>query len=135
MNYMLLIYFDEVPPTLLPQAEREINDLHCLRVAEEIQSEGYYVSAARLYPTSTATSIRMRDGRRLITDGPFAETREQLAGYLIVDAENLDAAMELASRLTPAQYGTIEIRPVMDFTSQLEEKALAEKGLSSTSLG
>lgn len=127
MNYMLLIYFDEVPPTLLPPVEREMNDARCLRVGEEIQSEGFYVSAARLHPTSTATSIRMRDGKRLITDGPFAETREQLAGYLIIDAENLDQAMDIASRLPPAEYGTIEIRPVMGFTSQLEAKAIANK--------
>lgn len=133
MNYMLLIYFDEVPPTLLPQREQEMNDAHCLQVAEEIQAQGYYVSAARLHPTSTATSIRIREGKRLITDGPFAETREQLAGYLIIDAENLDHAMEVASRLPPAAYGTIEIRPVMGFTALLEEKALKDKGFAPTS--
>lgn len=129
MNYMMLIYYDEGPWDQLSPEEQVCRGLDCLRVAEEMQSEGIYVSAARLHPTETATSIRMRDGKRMITDGPFAETREQLAGYLIIEAANLDEAMEVASRLPPAGYGTIEIRPVMDFASQLEEKALAQRGL------
>ena len=72
------------------------------------------MGAAPLHPTSTATSVRMRDGKRLVTDGPFAETREQLGGYFLIDAKDLDEAIGIAGRIPAGRWGTVEIRPVME---------------------
>ena len=112
MRYMLLIYLDE--KASVDQAERE----HCYeegaRLAQELSSRGQYLGAAPLHPTSTATSVRMRDGKRLVTDGPFAETREQLGGFFLINAENLDEAIDIAGRIASARVGTVEIRPVME---------------------
>jgi len=75
---------------------------------------GHYLAAAPLHPTSTATSVRVREGRRFVTDGPFAETREQLGGYFLIDAGDLDAAIAIAARIPMARRGTVEIRPVIE---------------------
>lgn len=111
MKYMLLIYSDE-------QAWSEAARGHCYaesaQLAQQIQSDGQYLAAAPLHPVSTATSIRIRDGKRLVTDGPFAETREQLGGYFLIDAQDLDEAIEIAARIPGARVGTVEIRPVME---------------------
>jgi hypothetical protein len=79
----------------------------------DLSSSGQYLDAAPLHPTSTATSVRVRDGKQLITDGPFAETREQLGGYFLIDAKNLDEAINIAKKIPGGRWGTIEIRPVM----------------------
>ncbi len=81
---------------------------------QEIKASGKYVAGARLHPTTSATSVRVRDGKRLVTDGPFAETREQLGGYYLIDANDLDEAIAVAARIPGARMGTIEVRPVMD---------------------
>jgi len=111
MKYMLLIYMDE---NGLSAAERE----HCYnesaQYAQELSSSGQYVDAAPLHPTSTATSVRVRDGKQIITDGPFAETREQLGGYFLIDAGNLDEAIGVAKKIPGGRWGTVEIRPVME---------------------
>lgn len=111
MKYMLLIYLDE-------QALGETERAHCYeestQLAQDLHSQGHYLAASPLHPTSTATSIRIRDGKRLVTDGPFAETREQLGGYFLVDAKNLDEAISIAARIPGARTGTVEIRPVME---------------------
>ena len=111
MKYMLLIYLDE---QALDETERE----HCYgesaQLAQELNSSGQYLAANPLHPTSTATSIRVRDGKRLLTDGPFAETREQLGGYFLIDAKDLDEAIGIAARIPGARIGTVEIRPVME---------------------
>jgi hypothetical protein len=108
---MLLIYGDE---NALNEAERE----HCYRestqLAHELRSARQYLAAAPLHPTSTATSVRVRDGKRLVTDGPFAETREQLGGYFLIDAKDLDEAIGIAARIPMARKGTVEIRPVLE---------------------
>jgi len=111
MKYMLLVYLDE---QVLSETEREQCYVKSAQLAQEIHSNGQYVDAAPLHPTSTATSIRVRDGKRLVTDGPFAETREQLGGYYLVDARDLDEAIGIAERSPGARWGTIEIRPVME---------------------
>ena len=113
MKYMLLVYLDE---QVLSETEREQCYVKSAQLAREIHSNGQYLDAAPLHPTSTATSIRMRDGKRLVTDGPFAETREQLGGYYLIDARDLDEAMGIAERIPGARWGTIEIRPVMEIT-------------------
>jgi hypothetical protein len=111
MRYMLLIYLDE---QALGETEREECYLESAQLAREINSSGHYLAAAPLHPTSTATSIRVRDGKRLVTDGPFAETREQLGGYFLINAKDLDEAIGIAARIPMARKGTVEIRPVIE---------------------
>jgi hypothetical protein len=113
VRYMLLIYGDEQA-----LSDRERNE--CYRdsaaLARQIDAAGQYRAAAPLHPTSTATSVRVRDGKRLVTDGPFAETREQLGGYFLIDAKDLDEAIAVAARIPMAQRGTVEVRPVLEIT-------------------
>jgi len=111
VKYMLLIYLDE---QALDETEREQCYGESAQLAQELNSSGQYLAANPLHPTSTATSIRVRDGKRLLTDGPFAETREQLGGYFLIDAKDLDEAIGIAARIPGARIGTVEIRPVME---------------------
>jgi len=111
MTYMLLIYLEE---NSLSESERDQCYRDSAAFARELDAQGQYLSAAPLHPTSTATSVRVRDGKRVITDGPFAETREQLGGYFIIQAENLDQAIDIAGRIPAGRWGTIEIRPVLE---------------------
>ena len=111
MTYMLLIYLEE---NSLSESERDRCYRDSAAFARELDAQGQYLSAAPLHPTSTATSLRVRDGKRVITDGPFAETREQLGGYFIIQAENLDQAIDIAGRIPAGRWGTIEIRPVLE---------------------
>ena len=112
MKYMLLVYLEE---EALSETEREQCYVTSARLAQEIHANGQYLDAAPLHPTSTATSIRVRDGKRLMTDGPFAETREQLGGYYLINAKDLNDAVQVASRIPGAQHGTVEVRPIMEF--------------------
>ena len=111
MKYLLLIYIDE---HALSETEREACYVESTQLAHEIKSSGQYLAANPLQPTSMATSVRVRDGKRFVTDGPFAETREQLGGYFLIDAKDLDAAIGIAARIPGARLGTVEIRPVME---------------------
>jgi hypothetical protein len=109
MKYMLLIYGAE---SCWTDEERKSCMLESMKICEELETQGKWIASSPLYPVSTATSIRVRDGKKQITDGPFAETTEQLGGYYIIDVENLDEAIAIASRLPPAKKGTVEIRPL-----------------------
>ena len=111
MKYMLLVYLDE---KALSETERENCYIESAQLAQDLNSSGHYVSAGPLHPTSTATSVRVREGKRLVTDGPFAETREQLGGYYLIEARDLDDAMDVAERIPIAKMGTIEVRPVLE---------------------
>jgi hypothetical protein len=111
MKYMLLIYANEGVWT---EAEREACYGESTQLAHELKSNGQYLAASPLQPVSTATSIQVRDGKRAVIDGPFAETREQLGGYFLVDAKDLDEAIEIAGRIPAARKGTVEIRPVVE---------------------
>ena len=111
MKYMLLIYMDEQG---LSQAEREQCYQESAQFAQQLHGSRQYLGAGPLHPTSTATSVRTRDGKRLVTDGPFAETREQLGGYFLIDAKNLDEAIDIAGRIPAGRWGTVEIRPVVE---------------------
>src|SRR5262249_18276209 len=111
MRFMLLIYGDE---RALSDAEREQCYQEAAELAHELAAAGQDHAAAPLHPTSRATSVRVRQGQRLVTDGPFAETREQLGGYFLVDARNLDEAIAIAERIPMARRGTVEVRPVVE---------------------
>jgi len=108
---MLLIYLEE---QALGETERQACYLESTQLAQELHLNGQFLAANPLHPTSTATSIQVRDGKRLVTDGPFAETREQLGGYFLVDVQNLDEAIGIAARIPMARKGTVEIRPVIE---------------------
>lgn len=108
---MLLIYGDE---QVLSDPEREQCYGESTELAHQLNTAGQYLAAAPLHPTSTATSVRVREGKRLVTDGPFAETREQLGGYFLIDAVDLDEAIAIAGRIPMARLGTVEIRPVIE---------------------
>ena len=111
MKYMLLIYGDEQVWT---DAEREQCYKDSTDLTHELKASGHYLGASPLQPVATATSLQIRNGRRLITDGPFAETREQLGGYFMVEAKDLDEAIGIAARIPGARKGTVEIRPVVE---------------------
>jgi hypothetical protein len=111
MKYMLLIYHDE---QALSETERQECYAESTQLAQEIHSSGQFLAANPLLPTSMATSVRVRNGKRLVTDGPFAETREQLGGYFLIEANNLDEAIAIAGRIPMARKGTVEVRPVID---------------------
>ena len=109
MRYMLLIYLDE---NVLTPAQRDQCYKDSAAYACQLNETGHFLGTAPLYPTSTATSVRVQDDKRLVTDGPFAETREQLGGYYLVEAKDLDTALAIAARIPGARYGSIEVRPI-----------------------
>ena len=113
MKYLLLVYMNEQAMT---DAERSECYVASAALTRELHAKGKYIGASPLHPVAMATSVRVRDGKPLITDGPFAETREQLGGYYLIDTADLDEAIAIASRIPPAKKGTIEIRPVMDIS-------------------
>ena len=110
MRYMMLIYIDENRQS---ESERARCYEDSAAYARKLYASGKYISAAPLQPTSTATSLRSQEGKPLVTDGPFAETREQLGGYFLIDAGDLDEAIEIAKQIPAGRWGTVEIRPVM----------------------
>ena len=113
MKYMLLIYANEQIPD---PAEREACYQESTRLAHELKAHGQFLAASPLHPTSMATSVRVRDGKRLVTDGPFAETREQLGGYFLIEAKDLDEAIGIAEKIPMARNGTVEVRPVIEIS-------------------
>lgn len=111
MKYMLLIYGNENDWT---EDERERCYTESVELTQQLHAKGQYLGASPLQAVSTATSVRVRGGKRLITDGPFAETNEQLGGYFLVEAQSLDEAVDIAGRIPGARVGTVEIRPIME---------------------
>ena len=114
MKYMLLVHHDEDAFRKRSEVERQSMVAESVALANQLHSRGQYLSAAPLHPTSETTCVQVRDGKRVVTDGPFAETREQIAGYFLVDADDLDEAIEIAGRIPGARIGTAEVRPVME---------------------
>jgi hypothetical protein len=112
MKYMLLIHDDEKSFAGLSESERQRIYGEYRQFTQQLQAGGQYLAGSELQPTSAATSVRVRNGKRLVTDGPFAETHEQLGGYYLVEAKDLDEAISLAARIPSARTGTIEVRPV-----------------------
>ena len=116
MQYLLLIYLNEADRASPDTASREMSNEY-REYTESIVASGNYKGGHGLQSTKTATTVRVRNGKRQTTDGPFAETREQLAGYYLVDAPDLDAAISLAARIPGARSGAIEVRPIQEMTA------------------
>jgi len=114
VKYMLMICRDEPTWAKLSLGEQQKIYRETLELSQELTSRGQYLGGHPLYPSSSATSVRVRDGKRLVTDGPFAETREQLGGYMIIDVKDLDEALAIAARIPLARTSTIEVRPVRE---------------------
>jgi hypothetical protein len=111
MKYMLLVYGNE---SEWDAAAWENCYRESAGLVRELREQGQHLDGTALQPTSAATSVRVRDGKRLVTDGPFAETREQLGGYYLIEAQDLDEAIQIAGRVPGARWGTVEIRPVLE---------------------
>jgi hypothetical protein len=119
MKYMLLIYQAE---DAITPAEREACYAESTALARELHAAGKFITASPLKPVATASSVRVREGKRLVTDGPFAETHEALGGFYLIDAKDLDEAIGIASRIPGARKGTVEIRPVLEISGLPEAK-------------
>ncbi|QPF93372.1 YciI family protein [Bradyrhizobium commune] len=113
MQYLLLIYRNEAELSKMTPADHQAMSAEYGTYTQSIVQSGHFKAGDGLQPTTTATTVRVRDGKTLTTDGPFAETREQLGGYYLVEAKDLDTAIALAARIPGARYGSIEVRPVM----------------------
>ncbi len=118
MKYMLLIYLEE---NAMSEAERAQCYVKSARLAQKLHAKGQFLATAPLQPVSTTTRVQVRDGKQLITDGPFIETREQLGGFYLIEAKDLDEAIGVAEQIPGTQVGTVEIRPVIELAG-LPEK-------------
>jgi len=118
MKYLLLIYHDEQSWNAVSETERQQIYLEYRQLRADLQSRGQFVTGSQLQPVTTATTVRVRDGKELVTDGPFAETHEQLGGYFLVEADNLDEATSIAARIPSARTGTIEVRPLVETAAE-----------------
>ena len=118
MKYMLLIYHNEQDWNALSEAERKQTYAEYMKLGADLQAKGHLVDGSELQPVTTATSVRVRDGKELITDGPFAETHEQLGGYYLIEAANLDEATKIAARIPSARTGTVEVRPLAEAAAE-----------------
>jgi hypothetical protein len=115
MNYLLLIYRSDAVYAHLTADDRKKMTAEYGAFTQSIIQSGHFKAGDGLQPVSTATTVRVRDGKTMLTDGPFAETREQLGGYYLIDAKDLDAAIAIAARIPGARDGSIEVRPVLDY--------------------
>src|SRR5687767_12540320 len=116
MKYLLMIYSDEAADARKPAEELELELGRYFAYSTETQNAGVFVAGEALHPTATATTVRLREGQLITTDGPFAETKEQLGGFYLLDCKNLDEAIQWASKIPHASQGSIEIRPLVDFS-------------------
>jgi hypothetical protein len=126
MKYMLLVYSDEAAWT---EQEQEQCYAESIQLTHQLQANGQYLGASPLQSIATATSVRVRQGKQFVTDGPFAETHEQLGGYFLIDARDLNEAINIAGRIPAAHKGTIEIRPVVELSglpAEPEQKSIAD---------
>lgn len=114
MKYMLLIYHDETGWAGKSESERQEIYAEYRQLIGELSSRGQYVAGDQLQPAATATSVRVREGKQMVTDGPFAETREQVGGFFMIEANNQQEATSIAARIPSARMGTIEVRPVVE---------------------
>ncbi len=119
MKYLLLIYQNEQSWKSVSEPERQQIYGEYRNLIGQLQARGQFVTGSELQPITTATSVRVRDGKELVTDGPFAETHEQLGGYFLIEAENLDEATSIAAQIPSAKTGTIEIRPLAEQAAEV----------------
>ncbi len=125
MKYLCLIYSDEAMWPKLPKAETDTMMGEYMEFGDAIKKSGQLVGANRLHPTHTATTVRVRDGKLSATDGPFAETKEQLGGYYLIEARDLNDAIQVASRIPGARHGSVEVRPIWEMGQPPMAKAAA----------
>lgn len=118
MKYLCLIYDDEREWAKLPEAEMEEVMAEYFAFTERVKQSGHFVAGEALHPTTTATTVRVRGGKTDTTDGPFAETREQLGGFYLIEARDLNEAIQIAARIPAARWGSVEVRPVIDFEAE-----------------
>ena len=114
MKYLCLVYVEEKTLHAMPQNERIALSNESMTYCDELQKQGQLLAASPLHPVETATTVRVREGKTATTDGPFAETKEQLGGYLLIDVRDLNDAVRIASKFPAAQYGSIEVRPLKE---------------------
>ncbi|HEX7763935.1 MAG TPA: YciI family protein [Cellvibrio sp.] len=122
MKYLCMVFYDENIINNMTSNEWKSLNSECAACAEGLSSSGKMLGGNALHPSTTATGLRIRDGKPLITDGPFAETKEQLAGFYLLDARDLNEALQLASKIPPARFGTIEIRPIGELDPTKDER-------------
>ena len=122
MKYLCLVYYEEKSINAMTQNAWQSLNEECVDCVQNLQAGGHFLGGNALHSTATATSVRVRDGKAIITDGPFAETKEQLAGFYLLDARDLNEAIQLASKIPPARLGCIEIRPVRELDPQKDER-------------
>ena len=118
MKYLCLVYYNEKDIQQMPQQDWDTLNRECIDCVADLTDSGHFLDGAPLLSTDTATTLRMRDNKPLITDGPFAETKEQLAGFYMLDARDMNEAIRLAEKIPPARYGCVEIRPVRELMEQ-----------------
>jgi hypothetical protein len=124
MKYLCLIYENEKSWAQMPKEQSDAIMSEYFAFTDDIRKSGQYVAGDALHPTHTATTVRVRNGKTSTTDGPFAETKEQLGGYYLIEAKDLNEAIQVASRIPSARFGSIEVRPVVDFSqAQSSEQA------------
>lgn len=111
MKYLCLVYLDEKTLDSIPDSD-------CMAYGDSLRKSGHHIAAEALQQIDTATTVRVRNGKVTLTDGPFAETKEQLAGFYLIDASDLDQAVEIAAKIPPAKVGSVEVRPVRQLSSQ-----------------
>jgi hypothetical protein len=121
MKYLCIVYVDEEKLNALSKSESEALDTEALAYDEELRKSGHYIVANALQSIKTATTIRHRKGKVVTTDGPFAETKEQLGGFVLIEASDLDEAIRVASRIPPGRLGCIEVRPIKELTPPVAE--------------
>ena len=119
MKYLCLIDLDEEAMNALPPSEWNALIRECIAYSDQLQASHYYLAGDALESVHTATTVRWRNGKLSATDGPFAETKEQLAGYCLLEARDLNEAIQLASKLPPARYGSVEVRPIRELEESL----------------
>src|SRR4051812_26085302 len=119
MNYLCLVYGEE-------QAMQAMDDRHCVAFDQEVRRSGHCVASEALQPVATATTVRVRNGKVSVTDGPFAETKECLAGFYMIEARDLNEAIQIASKIPPAQVGSVEVRPIRPIRETVRATLLEE---------
>lgn len=118
MKYLCLVYYEEKNMHSMSQAEWDALNNECLACGDSLRGSGHWLDGAALQSIDTATTVRVRNGKVTTTDGPFAETKEQLAGFYLIDARDLNEAIQLAGKIPPARYGSIEVRPVREVLTE-----------------